>query len=253
VDVVFHFAAIASVPFSVQNPELTFKVNVLGTKNLLTSSAQEKVKKFVFISSCAVYGEPEKLPVNEDHPTHSISPYAESKLAAEKLCQNFHEKKQVESIVFRLFNVYGPRQGANEYSGVITRFLEYHRKKLPLIIYGDGSQTRDFIHVYDVADTLLNAAQRSSAEGQIFNLGSGKPTSIQKLAHTLSRIAAKSSNIIYEKPRSGDIKHSYADISKAHQLLDFKPKYPLEKGLQTLTDEFQKQSLKQKSVDQQNS
>jgi len=238
INVVFHLAAITSVPFSVQNPTLTTDVNVEGTLNLLTSSVQEKVEKFVFVSSCAVYGEPKYLPVNENHPAQPISPYAESKLTAEKTCQTFHKKQLLQSIIFRLFNVYGPRQGMNEYSGVITRFFENCKHNLPLTMYGDGSQTRDFIHVNDVADTILNSSTQKAAEGQIFNLGFGKPTTIQELAHAISKIYGKPDNIARSPPRPGDIKHSYADISKAQQLLDYSPKYLLKEGLQTLKDEF---------------
>ena len=151
INVVFHLAAITSVPFSVQNPTLTTDINAQGTLNLLATSVKEGVGKFVFVSSCAVYGEPKYLPVDEKHPIQPISPYAESKFTAENACQNYHKKQQLQTIIFRLFNVYGPRQGKNEYSGVITRFFENCKQNLPLTIYGDGSQTRDFIHVYDVA------------------------------------------------------------------------------------------------------
>jgi UDP-glucose 4-epimerase len=238
INVVFHLAAITSVPFSVQNPALTTDVNVQGTLNLLGSSVKEKVDKLVFISSCAVYGEPNYLPVDEKHPTQPISPYAESKITAENACRNYHEKQLLQTTIFRLFNVYGPRQDHNEYSGVITRFFENCKQNLPLTIYGDGSQTRDFIHVHDAATTILSSSTQKAAEGQIFNLGSGKPTTIQNLACTILKMERKPVNITYSPPRPGDIKHSYADISKAKQLLDYTPRYALKKGLNTLIDEI---------------
>ncbi len=234
VSIVFHTAAITSVPFSVKNPELTVDVNVGGTVKLLASAIEAKVEKFIFVSSCAVYGDPRFLPVKETHPTSPISPYAESKMVAEHFTMGFSQRQLIKSVVLRLFNVYGPRQGVNEYSGVITRFFDCCKKGLPLTIYGDGSQTRDFIHVQDVADALLNASELKDAEGQTFNIGSGKPTSIQQLAQEAFKINNSLPKVIYDKPRSGDIRHSFADISKAQQLLKFEPKYTLENGLLTL-------------------
>lgn len=237
VDWVFHLAALTSVPFSVENPGLTYETNVTGTLNLLASCARQKVGKFVFASSCAVYGEPRYLPVDERHPTVPISPYAESKLAGERYCLGFHERKLVCSVVLRFFNVYGPRQGFNDYSGVITRFIERCRQKLPLIVYGDGSQTRDFVSVYDVVDAVLASAEKHEAEGEVFNVGSGKPTSISQLAKTILDLGRVDIGISYEALRAGDIKNSYADISKAQRLLGYTPRFGLRDGLRALLDE----------------
>jgi UDP-glucose 4-epimerase len=134
VDAVLHLAAITSVPFSVKNPTLTYETNVAGTLNLLVSLAKEKVGKFVFISSCAVYGEPQYLPINENHPTNPISPYAESKLLGERYCIEFNENKLLKAVALRFFNVYGLRQGINDYSGVITKFVDQLKQGLPLIV-----------------------------------------------------------------------------------------------------------------------
>ena len=237
VDVVFHFAAITSVPFSVENPQVTYETNVAGTLNLLASCARQKVSKFIFISSCAVYGEPKYLPVDEKHPKCPISPYAESKLAAENYCLGFHERQLCCSIVLRLFNVYGPRQGLNEYSGVITRFIERAKKKMPLVVYGDGSQTRDFVNVHDVVDAVLASMEKREAEGEVFNIGSGKPTSINELAKTVLGLSGINTAISYEPPRVGDIKNSYADISRAQKLLGYQPKFSLTKGLEAMLAE----------------
>ena len=128
VDVVVHFAAVTSVPFSIANPSLTFDVNLLGTYNLISACAKQGVDKFVFISSCAVYGDPESLPVKEDQRTNPISPYAESKLIGERYCLGFSQRGLLRSVIFRFFNVYGPRQGFNDYSGVITRFIDRIKK-----------------------------------------------------------------------------------------------------------------------------
>jgi UDP-glucose 4-epimerase len=237
VDVVVHLAALTSVPFSVENPDLTFDVNVLGTLNLLRSSIEEQVDRFVFASSCAVCGDPEFLPVNEEAPTNPISPYAESKLLAERYCLGFNERQLLGSVVLRFFNVYGPRQGMNDYSGVITRFIEFSKQGLPLVIYGDGSQTRDFVNVKDVVEAVLASVKSSKAKGEVFNIGSGKPTSINELAKTVLELAGLDLEIRYEKSRAGDIKDSYADISKAKALLGFEPKVSLKAGLQALLEE----------------
>ena len=237
VDASIHLAAITSVPFSVENPNDTFEINVAGTLNLLSSCAAEGVSKLILVSSCAVYGDPESLPVDEQHPANPISPYAESKLAAEKFCLGFHEKSLIKSVVLRLFNVYGPRQTVNDYSGVITRFLERCKQRLPLIIYGDGTQTRDFINVQDVVEAVLKSLENKDAEGEVFNVGSGKPTSINELARIILEPSRVNIPISYEAPRVGDIKNSYADISKAEALLEYKPKFSLKYGLRLLLEE----------------
>lgn len=237
VEAVVHLAAITSVPFSFENPNLTFDTNVAGTLNLLISCAEEKVRKFVLISSCAVYGEPMYLPVDEKHLTSPISPYAESKLVAEDFCVGFHEKQLLKSVVLRLFNVYGPRQGFNDYSGVITRFVERTKQLLPLVVYGDGSQTRDFVYVSDVVEVVLRSLESKDADGEVFNIGSGKPTSVLELAEEVLEFTGVNSEILYDKPKPGDIKHSYADISKAKKLLEYRPTLSLRQGLHALLAE----------------
>lgn len=231
VNIVIHMAALVSVPLSVENPNLTFDINLLGTLNLLRSSIQKNIDRFVFISSCAVCGDPESLPVTEQARTNPISPYAESKLIGDRYCLGFSERQLLSSVVLRFFNVYGPRQGMNDYSGVITRFIDRCRQKLPLTIYGDGSQTRDFVNVKDVAEAILASMKSSKAKGEIFNIGSGKPTTINELAETVLELTGEDSKIHYEKPRAGDIKDSYAEISKAKKFLGYEPKVSLRDGL----------------------
>jgi UDP-glucose 4-epimerase len=233
IDAAIHLGAVTSVPLSVQNPGLTFETNVSGTLNLLVACAEEKVGKFVFVSSCAVYGEPKYLPVDEGHGTSPISPYAESKFVAERFSFGFHEKRLLKSVILRLFNVYGPRQGVNDYSGVVARFIDRSRQGLPLIIYGDGSQKRDFVNVRDVAEAVLLSVEKSEAEG-VFNIGSGEPTSVRELAEIVSELTGMSLEILHDKPRPGDIRDSYANISKAEKLLGYSPKVPLEEGLRAI-------------------
>ena len=234
VDAVFHLAAIISVPFSVSNPELTFDVNLVGTLNLLNACYEKNVGKFVFVSSCAVFGDTKILPVNENASTNPISPYAESKLLAERDCLSFQQRGLLQSVVLRFFNVYGPRQGMNDYSGVITRFINRAKQKQSLTIYGDGSQTRDFVNVNDIVQALLACMKSSGANGEVFNIGSGKPTSITELAKTVLELTGQDLEIRCELARAGDIKDSYADISKAKRLLGYEPKVTLRDGLRAL-------------------
>jgi UDP-glucose 4-epimerase len=234
VDVVFHLAAVASVPFSVEHPHFTFDVNVKGTMNLLRSCSRKKVCKLVYVSSCAVYGEPEFLPITEEHPTRPISPYAESKLAGEKFCLGFHKERLLCAAVLRLFNVYGPRQGNSDYAGVITRFVERCRQGLPLVVYGDGEQSRDFVNVSDVVEGIVRSAESEGAEAEIFNIGSGVPTSINELAEIFMDLGGVDLGVSSEAARVGDIKQSYADISKAEKVLGYHPKVCLRDGLRDL-------------------
>jgi len=237
INVVIHMAALVSVPLSIENPNLTFDINLLGTLNLLRSSIVKHIDRFVFISSCAVCGDPESLPVTEEARTNPISPYAESKLIGERYCLGFSERQLLQSVVLRFFNVYGPRQGMNDYSGVITRFIDRCRKKQPLTIYGDGSQTRDFVNVKDIAEAILASTKSSKAKSEVFNIGSGKPTTINELAKAVLELTGSNSQIHYEKPRAGDIKDSYANITKAKKFLGYEPKVSLKEGLRVLLDE----------------
>lgn len=234
VDGVIHLAAIVSVPFSIENPTLTYETNAAGTLNLLDSCLDGGAEKFVFASSCSLYGEAEHLPIGESHSTRPVSPYATSKLEAERHCIDFYEESGLDTTILRLFNVYGPRQTFNQYSGVIAKFVRRANQSLPLIVHGDGTQTRDFVHVYDVADAFLRALEDPKAEGHAFNIGSGTPTSINELAETVLHTAGKDLQILHEKSRDGDLKHSYADVSKAQNLLGYNPKVRLAEGLRTL-------------------
>ena len=231
-DYIFHQAAIVSVPFSTKNPFLTNEVNVSGTLNVLMAAKENSVKKVVYASSCAVYGNNPNLPLKEEMLPTPLSPYAASKLASEAYCNVFAYVYGLPTASLRYFNVYGPRQdAASPYAAVIPKFIERVRNGKPPIIYGDGKQTRDFIYVKDVVKANILAAE-SKATG-VFNIASGKAISIEELAYKIIEIAGKNKNIkpLYEKPRPGDIKHSVADIFKAREKLGFQPNYSLEKGL----------------------
>jgi UDP-glucose 4-epimerase len=232
VDAVVHEAAIVSVPLSIENPVLTNDVNVKGTLNLLEAGLKAEIKRFVYVSSCAVYGDASKLPINEDFPVRPLSPYASSKLAAEEHCVAFYENHGLETVRLRYFNIYGPRQAASEYAGVMVKFLERIRKDQPPVIFGDGEQTRDFVYVSDVAEATLLALNRDGVAGNVFNIGTGEVVTINKLCDVFLELTEKGHlKPIYMDARSGEVRHSQADITRAMKLLGFRPKVSLKKGV----------------------
>jgi UDP-glucose 4-epimerase len=234
VEAIFHLAALVDVPFSVENPTLVNRVNVCGTLNVLEESIKSKVEKFIFASSCAVYGEPRYLPIDEEHPTNPLSPYAVSKLVVEKYCQVFHRLYGFKTVSLRLFNVYGPRQGSKSYSGVIIEMIKRLKSGKPPVIFGDGTQTRDFVYVLDAVEAFYKAMKAPQCTGEI-NIGSGRETSIIELATILiKKFNLKNIKPVYTEPRTGDIKRSWANIGKAKRLLGYEPKFPLLEGLDTL-------------------
>jgi len=233
-DAVVHLAAMISVPLSVKNPKLAQEVNVEGTLSILTASREAEVKRFVYASTCAVYGEAKKLPITEDTPPNPLSPYARSKLDAEESCHAFYGMDGFPAISLRYFNVYGPRQSGGEYAGVMLKFFERLKNNQPPIIYGDGTQTRDFIYVGDAVEATLLALEKGGIEGEVINVGTMKRTNINELCRMFIRLSGKDLNPIYEAARPGDIKHSQADISKAQKLLGFEPKVPIERGVEIL-------------------
>jgi UDP-glucose 4-epimerase len=235
VDCVVHLAALISVPESIKDPVLTNDVNVNGTLNLLKACVDFGVKRFVYASSCAVYGNAESLPIKEDCPARPESPYGVSKLVAENYVRTYHEDFGLETVCLRYFNVYGSRQVYSDYSGVITQFMSRLAKNLPLVIFGDGEQTRDFVHVQDVAEANMLALKNGGIAGETFNIGTGEATTINQLASVLLEITDKTYlEITRSKPREGDIRHSVADISKARKKLGYSPKISLKDGLKRL-------------------
>ena len=217
------------------DPVLTNDVNVNGTLNLLKACVDFGVKRFVYASSSAVYGNAESLPIKEDWPARPESPYGVSKLVAENYVHPYHEDFGLETVCLRYFNVYGPRQVYSDYSGVMTQFISRLAKGLPLIIFGDGEQTRDFVQVQDVTEANVLALKNGGVAGETFNIGIGVATTINQLANVLLRVADKTHlKIDHAEARRGDIKHSVADISKARARLGYDPKILLEEGLERL-------------------
>jgi UDP-glucose 4-epimerase len=228
-DAVAHLAALTSVSESMEEPYLYHEINTSGTLRLLQLSVESGVKNFLFVSSCAVYGDPARIPIKETDPISPLSVYAATKASAEAYCQAYNNMG-IKTCALRLFNVYGPRQGFSQYSGVITQFTERIRKGEPPIIFGDGKQTRDFAYVGDVA-TLMATAVEKFSEG-VFNVGTGESSTINKLAETLARTMGKPDlQPVYEEPRPGEIRYSRADISRARKVFGFRPEVSLEEGL----------------------
>ncbi len=228
-DYVFHLAAAASVPKSIENPQESHEVNVTGTLNVLIAARDNKVKKVVNASSCAIYGDAPGLPKKEDMPVKPLSPYAVTKLAAEEYCQIFQMVYKLTTVSLRYFNIFGPRQNPDsEYSAAIPKFIKLKIQGKTINIYGDGQATRDYVYVSDAVNALILAAE-SDAAG-IYNIGAGKSISINELVELISRLTGNNTPPVYGPPRPGDIVHSLADASKA-KTFGYSPKYSLEEGL----------------------
>jgi UDP-glucose 4-epimerase len=238
-DAVFHLAALINVPESIKNPELTDDVNVGGTLSLLRAVVDSNVKRFVYASSCAVYGEADSLPVKEDFPLKPISPYGVSKVAAESYVRVFQRIYGLETVCLRFFNVYGSRQAYSDYSGVITQFFNRVSSNLHLVIFGDGEQTRDFVHVQDVVEANMLALRAEQIGGETFNIGTGMAVTINQLADMLLEVTNRTDlKMTHSGPRKGEIKHSVADILKAKMKLHYYPKVSLKNGLKNLSRNF---------------
>ena len=228
-DYVFHEAAQVSVVESIRDPVFTEEVNVLGTLNIL-KALLEGHGKLVFASSAAVYGDNPNLPLKESERLRPLSPYGVTKATGEEYLRVFHELYGLPVVALRYFNVFGPRQGFNQYAGVISIFINRALAGEPLVIFGDGKQTRDFIYVKDVVKANLMVAESKRANGRVFNVATGRQTSILELATKIIEITGTTSSILFEKPRPGDIRHSLADISEIRKL-GFEAEWSLEEGL----------------------
>jgi UDP-glucose 4-epimerase len=225
-DIVIHLAAKISVEESIKNPSETFHINVDGTKNVLVACEKTHVKKLIVASSAAVYGE--SLPnvkLTEDSKVDPISPYGESKVMMEHEISKFIAKHNINCIILRFFNIYGIGQSP-EYAGVITKFMKKITTNKPLEIFGDGMQTRDFVSIKDVIDSIYDAIE--NGKNGTYNIASGKTITIKELAEFMISLYGKDLEIIYNNAKKGDIKFSQADISLAKKELKYLPKYGLE-------------------------
>ncbi len=239
-DFVFHQAAIPSVPRSVSDPIKTNDAGITGTLKVLVAARECGVEKVVFASSSSVYGETEMLPKREDMECRPMSPYAVSKLAGEHYCRVFTELYGLKTVALRYFNVYGPMQDPkSEYAAVIPRFIDCAFRGEAFPIYGDGLQSRDFTYVKDVVRANLLAAE-SKATG-VYNIGSGKRTTVIELAKAISEVLGCEMRIAHLSPRSGDVRDSWADISKAKRDWGFEPAYSLKEGIAETVEWFRRQ------------
>ena len=232
VDYVIHLAALPSVPRSVQDPLTTNEANITGTLNVLLAARDDGVRRVVLASSSSIYGANAAMPKREDLMPQPISPYAVSKLAAEQYARAFATVYGLETVSLRYFNVFGPRQDpTSQYSGVIPRFMRLALEGGRPVVYGDGLQSRDFTYVANVVEATLSAATATGAAGGICNIGCGDPKTVLDLIAAVSRVSGRRLEPDFAPPRPGDVKHSFADISLARELLGYEPKVDFGEGI----------------------
>jgi nucleoside-diphosphate-sugar epimerase len=223
------------VPQSMSDPVTTHEINSTGTLNILLAALEHNIKRVVLASSCAVYGDNDALPLKETAETRCKSPYAASKLIGEVYCQTFTQAFGLPTVCLRYFNVYGPRQDPNgDYAAVIPKFAQRIRAGQAPIIYGDGTQTRDFVHVSDIARANLAACERSEAIGCVINVASGCQVSLLDLVEAFSRLHGRPIEPVFAPPRGGDILHSVGDNQRRQCTLGLSSDLPLEQGLTQL-------------------
>ena len=243
VELIFHQAAIPSVPRSVDNPRETHVACVDGTFTLLAAARERGVKRVVYAASSSAYGDQPTLPKKEEMRPEPLSPYAVAKLVGEYYCQVFNRVYGLETVCLRYFNVFGPRQDpSSQYSGVISRFISALLSNQQPVIFGDGEQSRDFTYIANVVAANMRAAETTNGIGQIINVANGERTTLNQLLSVLKNITGRTEvQAEYRPPRVGDVRHSLADITQARTLLGYEPRVGLEEGLR-LTMEWWRQS-----------
>lgn len=239
IDIIFHEAALPSVQRSIDDPITSSEVNVSGTLNILESAKENNVQKIVFASSSSVYGDNPELPKNEEMKANPLSPYAVSKLASEKYCAVFSKIYGLETLSLRYFNVFGKRQDPNsQYSAVIPLFITKIAKNERPVIYGDGEQSRDFTHIDNVVYANMLASENIPGQGLAMNCACHDRITLNQLITELNKLMGKNIEPVYAGPRSGDIKHSFADISLAEEKLGYKPKVSFIDGLKKTIESY---------------
>ena len=234
-EIVFHLAAIASVQASIENPRRSHRVIVDGTLNVLETARRAGVRRAVFASSAAVYGDHTALPLREELPPRPLSPYAASKVTGEMYCTAFHASYGLPTVALRFFNVYGPRQDpTSPYSGVISIFASRMCRGKAPVIYGDGKQTRDFVYVEDLVRALLLACEREAAVGEVFNLASATQTSILQLTTMLNEVLGTDIPPEFGPARTGEVRFSEGNVRRAQEALGWKAAIPMREGLSRL-------------------
>ncbi len=244
VEAIVHLAAIASVQASVEDPVGTHAVNLVGTVNLLEAARRHGIKRFVFASSAAVYGNAQQLPVTEDTPLAPLTPYAADKLASEYYIDFYRRQHGLQPVVFRFFNIFGPRQDpSSPYSGVISIFMQRAINGQPITVYGDGEQSRDFVFVADLVELLKQASVTTNGSELPMNVGNGQGTDLNQLLKLIGDFSGKELDVEYVARRPGDIKHSQADNCRLRQRMKYESRYPVEVGLQKTYEWYQGQEL----------
>jgi UDP-glucose 4-epimerase len=240
VDYILHQGALPSVPRSVNDPLTSNEVNVVGTLNVLQAARETAVKRLVYASSSSVYGNSQELPKVESMAVNPLSPYAISKLAGEQYCQTFWRLYGFETVCLRYFNVFGPRQDpTSHYSAVIPKFIRAALRGEPLIIHGDGRQSRDFTYVSNVVSANLLACTGPEAPGQVMNVSCGERYSLLDLVEQLRKLLDLKDLVAnHVEARLGDVKHSQADIQKARKLLNYEPKMTFLEGLRHTVEHY---------------
>ena len=231
-ELVFHQAALPSVPRSIQDPLTSTAVNVTGTLNVLLAARDEDVRRVVYASSSSVYGANRELPADEDMRPVPIAPYAVSKLAAEGYCRAFSQVYGLETVALRYFNVFGPRQDPlSQYAAVIPKFISSFLDGEAPVVYGDGEQSRDFTYIDNAIEATALAARAEGVTGQTFNIACGTRTTLNDLLEELRSLTGKEIDPVYSDPRPGDVRHSLADISRAREALGYEPTVDVRTGL----------------------
>ena len=232
VEVVFHQAALPSVPRSVQDPLTSNATNVTGTLNVLLAARDEGVRRVVFASSSSVYGANPELPKREDMTTLPIAPYAVGKLAGESYCRSFTHVFGLETVALRYFNVFGPRQDPlSQYAAVLPNFITAALAGSQPVVFGDGEQSRDFTYIDNVVEANVQAMHAEDVAGATFNVAAGERTSLNRLIELIAGITGRPLTPRHEAPRPGDVRHSEADVSRAERQLGYRPIVSLEEGL----------------------
>ena len=235
--VVLHEAAIPSVPRSMEDPKGCFDANVVGTHNMLMAAHDGGVRRFVFAASSSAYGAGEELPKRESLPVLPVSPYAAAKAAGELLASTFYRAFGLQTVSLRYFNVYGPRQDpSNQYAGVIAAFASRMLRGKPPVIYGDGTQSRDFTYVENVVQANLLAAEAPALGGEVVNVGCGQAVDLNHMVADFNAVLGTDLEPVYEPTRAGDVMHSLADIKAARDLLGYEPRVPFAEGLRQTID-----------------
>lgn len=243
VDFVLHQAALPSVPRSIKDPLATNENNIRGTLNVLLASREAKVKKVVFASSSSVYGDDTHLPKIEGRQGSPLSPYALSKLVGEHYCRIFSQIYGLSTVFLRYFNIFGPRQDPfSQYAAVIPNFITKMLKGEKPIIFGDGEQSRDFTFVSNVVEANILASKAQDVSGEAFNIACGERTTVNSLANTINEVLNKNIDPVHDEPRPGDVKNSYAEISKARKMLKYEPLVPFNEGLKKTINWYQERN-----------